>query len=222
MADIYDEMQDDLRAERARVLARRYGGLAAVLLCLVVLGVGGWQYRQWRQDQRAAATAAIYLEGLRAADMPGGDRALALQRFDMAAARGPEGYRELARLRAAALQADRGDLAAALLLWDQVARDRRADRLLRGLATLLWAQHQVDHGDPAAVTARLRTLTAPDDPWRPLARETQALLALRLGQNAAAIDILRELAGDVTAPEGVRGRANGLLQALGAAPPGTG
>ncbi len=43
---------------------------------------------------------------------------------------------------------------------------------------------------------------------------------LRQGNTDAARDTLKRLAQDVTAPDGVRGRANGLLARLGVAPGG--
>ena len=109
-------------------------------------------------------------------------RTQALDDFSTVAATGPEGYRTLARLRAAALKAAAGDLPAALALWDQVSADTAADPLLRDFANLLWVQHQVDAGDPAAVQGRLAPLIAPGNPWRPLALESQAWLLLRTGE----------------------------------------
>ena len=127
----------------------------------------------------------------------------------------PAGYRTLARLRLAALRAETNDAPAALALWDQVAADAAADPLLRDLAGLLWAQHQVDAGDPAAIEARLRPLMGPNNPWRSLAQETEALLALRLGRADQARQAFRHLSADLAAPAGVRARAEALLTRLG-------
>ena len=60
----------------------------------------------------------------------------------------PAGYRALARLRAAALKAEAGDRAAALALWDGIARDGAVEPLYRSLATLMWGLHSLDGGDP--------------------------------------------------------------------------
>ena len=125
----------------------------------------------------------------------------------------------MARLRSAALHASTGDLPGALAIWDKLSADTAADPLLRGLADLLWVQHQVDAGDPAAVEGRLQPLVAPGNPWRPLALENQALLALRTGKTDAARETLRQLAADASAPDGVRGRANGLLARLNESAP---
>jgi hypothetical protein len=218
--DIFDEIQEDLRAERMQALARRYGGLVVLVGVLIIAFAAGWQAWQWWQAKQRTAIAGRYLAAMQIADTPRAagqppDSAAATRAFTAIAAAGPDGYRTLARLRAAALDADAGHLPAALGLWNQVAGDRGADPLLRGLATLLWAQHQVDAGDPAMLKARLRTLAAPTDPWHGLAQETEALIDIRAGDTAAARALLQQVAADTTAPDGVRGRAKALLTRLG-------
>ena len=139
--------------------------------------------------------------------------------FAYVAMAGPEGYRALAQLREAALQAAAGNNEAALTLWDQIGRDTAADPLFRDLAALLWAQNQVDRGEPEAIEAHLAGLVAPGNPWRPLAQETQALLALRTGQDARARTLLKQLNADPNAPPGIRARTGALLTRLGDPPP---
>ena len=85
----------------------------------------------------------------------------------------------------------------------------------RDVAALQSVLHQIDNGDPATLEARLKPLAAPDNPWHALAEEAQVMIDLRQGHNDAARDTLKRLAQDVTAPDGVRGRANGLLARLG-------
>lgn len=221
MADIFDEVNQDLRAERAKRFALRYGWLVALAAVALVAGAGGWQAWRWRAAGQANEVASAYLGAMRDASGPAAaegqatpGRTAAMAAFDRLAATAPEGYRSLAQLRSAALHASTGDLPGALAMWDKLSADTAADPLLRGLADLLWVQHQVDAGDPAAVEGRLQPLVASGNPWRPLALENQALLALRTGRTDAARDTLRRLAADATAPDGVRGRANGLLARL--------
>ena len=52
MPDIFDEVNEDLRADRARTLLRRYGGLLAAGALLVVAGAGGWQVWQRHEAER--------------------------------------------------------------------------------------------------------------------------------------------------------------------------
>ncbi|CAH2601537.1 Tetratricopeptide repeat protein [Rhodovastum atsumiense] len=216
MPDIFDEVNEDLRAERARRLLQRYGGLLVVAVVLVVAGAGGWQAWKWYQARETDRIATIFLRGIDAAGGPPGEaRKQALVDFAEVVRDGGTGYRTLARLREAALKADTGDLAGAEDLWRQVADDSGAEKLLRDLAVLQSVLHQIDAGDPAALAARLKPLASPDNPWHALAEEVQALLDIRQGNKDAARDTLKRLAQDVTAPDGVRGRANGLLARLG-------
>jgi hypothetical protein len=218
LTDIFDEVSEDLRAERARALLVRYGGVLVALAVLVVAGAGAWQGWRWVEGRRNRAVAAQFFDGMRQADTPHGDaqaHAEAAAAFDKLAGTAGASYRTLARLREAALRADSGDQAGALGLWEAVGNDGAADRLLRDLATLLWVQHQLDGGDPAAVEAKLQPLLAPENAWHGLAQEADALLALRTGRTDAARDMFRRLAADASVPDGVRGRANAVLASLG-------
>ncbi len=214
--DIFDEVDEDLRAERARRLLRRYGGTLVLAAVAVVAGVGGYQAWQWYDARQTAGVAQSFIAATQLAD----SRSEAEQRratplFDAIAKRGGVSYRTLARLREAGLRGQAGDAAGASALWDQVSRDGAAERMLRDFASLQWATANVDAADPAAVAARLEPLTAPDNPWHAMALETQALLALRQGQHGTARNTLRRLAGDPQAPQGVRQQAANLMAQFG-------
>jgi hypothetical protein len=190
VADIFDEVEEDFRAERARKLAQRWGGVALGVALLGVAATGGWQAWRWNETRQASA----------AAEALGRDA--------------PAGYRTLARLRAAALKAETGDLPTALALWNEVAADGAADPLYRDLATLLGVTHALDSGDPAQLAARIAPLTTEGNPWRASAREAQALLALRSGEREEARRILEALVADTSAPQGVRERAQRVAAGL--------
>jgi hypothetical protein len=225
VVDIFDEVDEDLRAERAQALFKRYGWLLIALVLLVIAASGAWQGWRWWQAKRDMAAGTAFLAAMSLAQATGPEatgpttdpasRKAAIAAFDQVAATAPDGYGTLARLRAAALKADAGDLAGATALYDQIAADSTADPLLRGLASLLWAQRQLDTGDPALLEARLKALAVPDNPWHALASEDLALLDLRQGHTDAAKAKLRTLAGDVSLPQDMRGRASGLLNRLG-------
>ena len=212
MADIFDEVAEELRAERARQAWRRFGPLAAVALVLVVGGVAGWQgYAAW-QNRQAAASATAFLEAQNVA--PGATPADRAARFATLAAQSPTGYRTLARLRAAALQAEAGERNLARATLDQVTGDNDADPLYRDLANLLWVLHGLDEVDPAMLAARITPLTAEGSAWRASARELAALVDLRRGRPAEAKRALDALANDATAPQGVRERALRLARSI--------
>jgi hypothetical protein len=220
VVDIFDEVDEELRAERAQQLLKRYGGLIIAAALLIVGVAAGWQAWRWYQTRQDQAAAVEYLTAMNLVESPAGvsdaaRNSAAIAMLDKLETTAPEGYRTLARLRGAAAMAASGDLPRALALWDQVAGDSSADPLLRDLANLMWVEHQIDSGDPAVLQARLKTLAAPENAWHTLADEQLALLDMRLGKPDDAKVILRRLAQDTTAPNGVRGRANILLSRLG-------
>lgn len=214
MPDIFDEVEEDLRAERARKLAQKWGGVALGVAVVFVAAVGGWQAWRWNEAREAAAAAQTYLTLHRASERDGADLANAGNGFAALSREAPAGYRTLARLRAAALKSETGDLPGALALWNEVAGDSAADPLYRDLATLLAVTHALDSGDPAQLAARLAPLVAEGNAWRASAREAQALLAIRRGANEEARRILEALVADSAAPQGVRERAQRVAAGL--------
>ncbi len=218
--DIFDEVEQDLRAEQMRNLFKRYGGLMIAAVILLIAGTGAWEAWKWYDGRRIARTAERYVAAVKVAEgHPGPGRQAAVPMFAAIARTGAsEAYRTLARLREAGLLAEAGKLKDASALWAEVRDDGGADRLLRDVAGLQWAQHQIDTGNPAEVAASLRPLASPDNPFHGLAQEAQALLELRQGHADVARDTLKQLSQDGTVPEGVRQRAGSLLAELGPPP----
>ncbi len=222
MPDIFDEVEEDLRAERARSFARRFGGLGALGIVVVLIGTGGYV---WWSQQNSAQTEGVATRFIAAAtqadkaDRPlaGLDRDAAGQAaatFADIAAHGPEGYAVLSRLRLAAVQWQLGQKPQAEASWQAVADDSRAPTLLRDLAQVTSAQHQVDSGDPVLLKQSMEALTSADNPWRPMAEQVIALLDLRQGKTHDAGEILRRLSFDPGAPDGIRQMATSLVSAL--------
>ena len=214
LPDIFDEVEEDLRAERARQMWQRFGTPVAVLLVLVVAGVGGWQGWQWHQNRERAAAAVAFMTDHRAAEAEGADLPAIAGRFEGLAANSPAGYRTIALLRAAALKAETGEMPAALALYDRVANDGEADPIYREFATLMWVLRSMDTAEPSVLAARIAPLTRPGQPWSASARELSALVALKSGQRDEARRALEALAADVTAPRSIRDRAGRIASGI--------
>ncbi len=215
MADIFREIDEELRQENYLRLWRKYGSYvigAAVALVALAAAVVGW--REYRQSQLNSASDR-YEAALTLADEGKLDDARAL--FASLVEDGAGGYPALARLNQAALAAKSGDRDGAVAVYDALAADGDVDDALRGVATVLGAMQRLSDAksDPAAITARLEPLAKPDGPWRHSAREILALLAQRQGDTAKAKSLYRLLADDLAAPAGIRGRATEMLELLG-------
>ncbi len=227
--DIFDEVEEDLRAERARKLAQRYGGLGVGVLVLILVVTGGYVWWQQRQAEAANAVAARFIAAQKTADASAGalgnqDRAQedeASRALAALAGNSPAGYQALALLRLAALQWQMGDKGKAIDSWATLTADQSAPQLLRDLSTLTSGQHQVDSGDPAQVKQQLMTLTASDNRWRPMAEQSIALLDLRMGKPAEAAAIMQRLSTDPGVPQGIREMAADLLTTIEVPPSAT-
>ncbi|HQT63445.1 MAG: hypothetical protein B7Z75_06295 [Acidocella sp. 20-57-95] len=219
MVDIFDEVSEDLRAEQAANLLKRYGGLLIGAAILVLAGIGAQQGWQWYQAKQNDKAATAYIALANQIDAQGGSltndqRVADAKAFVNFAATAPEGYRTLAKLKAAGFYADAGQIDAAEGLWNDVAGDSSADSLLRDLANLLWAQHALGTAPNESVAARLQPLTVPENAYHDIAEETQALLYLHEGKTDLAKSLFAQISADPNAPEAVRNRANGLLAKL--------
>jgi hypothetical protein len=218
--DIFDEVSEDLRAERARALLRRYGFVLVGLMLLTLAGVGLYDYEATQTGQSRNAIADRFIDAQdqagRLADNPGKQPpAAVVATFADIAAHGPGGYRVLAALQLAALDWDSGHQSVAIAGWKKISDDSGAPQALRDLATLTSAEHQIDSGDPQALKNQLLPLVRGTTRWRPLAEQDTALLDIRLGRKPEAKAILKSLSQDPQAPQGVREMAQDLMMTMG-------
>ena len=219
VVDIFDEVEEDLRAERAERLLKKYAWLLVAAIVAIIGAAAGWQLWNRYQNQRDSAAAARYIAVQTALEQPAQAASPAqFATLDQLAATAPNGYKTLARLREASLKADAGDLPAAIALWNTVAADSNTDGLLRDLASLLAASRELDHADPAQLEARLKPLAEPGNPWSALAQEQLAMLDLKQGRVDEARKKLQVLSFGIDSPSGLRARASALLTSLGTAP----
>ena len=220
LPDIFDEVEEDLRAERARAFGRRFAGTGIALFVLILAGTGGYVYLKQSREAAVNAVANRFITAAGDADRATkgtADAALAgpaAATLADIAATGPAGYRVLARLRLGALQWQTGKQAEAIATWQAIADDPAAPRLMADLATLTSAQHQLDTADPAPLKNRLQALTSIGNPWRPMAEQLLALLDIRTGNTHEAASIMQRLTTDPMAPEDMRQMAADLLTTL--------
>lgn len=211
MADIFREVDEDLRRDRAAKLWRRFGPViiaAAVATVAATAGYVAWQ--RWQTARNQEQTAELG-RALSQALPPGATEpaANAVELLAGAAARTDGAHALLARFYEAGIRIRQGDRDGAIAIYDQLA-GAQGDPLFRDLAQLLAVQHQVDSGDPQQLLTRLTPLLAADNPWNWSARELAGLLAARAGDTARAHGLFRQLADDLQTPAGIRSRATEL------------
>ena len=206
MADIFDEINEDLKKDRAQVLWARYGKFVIAAVAAVILAVGSTQaFRAWK-SQQAETSANAFHAALNADDV-------ALAR-EGALGSLSDGYAMLARFQIAAEKAEAGDKSAAEADYIALSQDKSVQPLYQQAAVLMAVMNAPDGTDATALQARLDPLTATTGPWQGLAMEVSAALDLRSGNSAAALAKANAiLALPEISPE-LRQRTNQLLTVL--------
>ena len=208
MADIFREVDEEVRRERLQQLWERHSNLIVAAALLIVLAVAGWRGYEWWEGKKAAESGAQFEAAIQLAES--GKQAEAQAAFAKIAQDGSSGYRILARFREAAELA-KTDPAGAAKLYDSLAADSSLDRALRDLAAVRAGLIMVDTAPLADMTAKLEPLTSADRPFRHTARELLALSAWRNGDSAAAKRWLDLIATDAETPAGTRARMEVLM-----------
>ena len=206
MADIFDEIDEDLKRDHMQLLWARYGKIViAAVLAIVLLVAVRQGYTAW-QTSRAEASASAYQQALQSNDVVG---ALEGQLGQLSA-----GYKMLAQFQIAAEHAASGDFVAAEAGYLRLASDGSVDPLYQQAATLLSVMVAPRDVDVSALEARLSNLETSAGPWQAMALETGAGLALRNGNKDTAVSKYKRLIemGDV--PVGLRQRAQRMIVIL--------
>lgn len=203
MADIFDEVEEDLRKARFEQLVKKYWPYLLSAAVLVVVVIGGWRFYEHRQAQASAAAGARFEAALRLSRTDGAE---AEKQFQALATDAPSGYRILSRFRQATELAAR-DREAAVRAYDALAADAAIGALLQDVARIRAAYLLVDSAPSAEVSRRVESLAVPGNAFRHSARELLVLAALKAGDRPAAERWLKAISDDTETPQGVRGRA---------------
>jgi hypothetical protein len=212
VADIFQEVDEEVRRERLEQLWKRYGNYVIAAAFVVLAGVGGWRgYVYWEQRRAAEAGAAFEAASVLADE---GKHAEAQAAFAKLATDGTTGYRVLARFREAG-QLALSDPKAAIGAYDALAADASLGRPLQDLAALRAALLLVDSAPYEELRARLEPLTTADRPFRHSARELLALGAWRAGDSAEARRWIDTVVSDPETPPSIRNRVDVLMALTG-------
>jgi hypothetical protein len=210
VSEIFDEVQEEVRREQLRRLWARYSTLIVAVAFLIVAGVGGWRGYVYWEGKKAQEAGAQFEAAVALADENKSAEAEAA--FLKIAREAPQGYRILAKFRAAAELATRA-AAAAVTLYDEIAADGNVGAAERDLAALRAGALLVDTASYADIKARLEPLTGQGRTFRHSARELLAVSAWRNKDMTAARQWIDTIHTDGSSPSTLRSRME-ALQAL--------
>lgn len=178
MADIFEEVDEEVRRDRYLDEWRKYGPWVISGAAAIVLGTAGWQFWDYMHAQSLDRASDSFIEAQ--TDFEADRLPDAATGFELLMEEGTPGYQLLATLQRAAVALEAGANETAAEYFDQAA-EQSGDPVIRDLATLkaVWARWATLSATDIGI--RLRPLTNDDRPYRYLALESIAAAALRDG-----------------------------------------
>lgn len=213
MADIFQEVDEDLRRDKALAFWKKYQNHIigfAIIAVAATAGVSGWRYYK---QQKIEANGAAYLQAMQTLDR---DPKAAAAQFE-ALAKDGGGFAVLARFQQANQILKDGDKAKAAEQFTAIAKDGSVDKALKDLAGILGGLAWLDAGKPDEATKLVEPLVGEGQPYRFSALEIQGQAAFAAGDRKKAKEIytqLKQIGTLPTAPQGIAARAEIMLQRL--------
>lgn len=207
------EVDENLRRDQLRGMARRYGGWGIAAVVLLLAAIGGWLYWQDKQQRDAAASSEVLAKIY--SDIGTGDVAIVPQRLDALANDGDGAVRASALFTRAALAIEQNDRKLATAKYHEIAADEDLPAPYRDLALIRATSLEFDAIKPEQVIARLEPLTKPGNPWFGSAGELTAMAMIKQGKKTEAGRLFAAIAADRQAPDSIRARAVQIAGTLG-------
>ncbi len=211
MSDIFDETEENLRADKWVAIIKTALPIVFIALggaLIIALGVWGWQ--SW-QTSIATKSSETYQEALDTAgkgDIPG-----AKTKLQDVAKSGNAAYKSLALMTLGGLAANDNNSAEAIKDFEQAARTAPT-QALKDMAVLKSAMLQIDTAKFDDIKALLTPLTGDKRPFAPMAKEALAIAKLQAGDVKGARSDLQVLTLTLGTPDGVKERAGLVIQAI--------
>ncbi len=218
MADIFREVDEEVRRDKALEFWTRYQNYIIALALVIVAATAGWRAWDTWKTRQAQEAGAKFESAMQLARESKSEEAQAA--FEALAKQSQNGYATLARIRVADELSTR-DRDAAVKAYDLLAGDATLGPLFQDVVRLRAALIRVDDAEPDEIRRRLEPLAAAGAPFRHTAREMLALAAFKTNDLENAGKWLDMLVVDQQTPLSLRQRAEAFLGLVSAGKPAT-
>jgi len=206
MADIFDEINEELKQDRMTALWQRYGKYVIAFVIAVVAGVSLTQGYSYYTQKRDARSADMFFNAILSDDVS--------VTLEAAKEELSDGYVLLAEFRLAAALAENDQAAEAEQHYLSIAARDDIQQIYRDIALLLSVMQAPESTQLSDLQTRLDPLISSVSPLKGLALEHAAALDVRRGNKAAAIKKLNDLVALTDIPASLRQRASQILTVL--------
>ncbi len=210
----FREVNEELRSDQLRFVWKRYGKILIGAAAIIVLGTAGYRAYDYWDEHNASQSGDRFIAALQLASENKNDEALAA--LSAIEKHGTGSYPVLAKLRAASVQANKGDVPGAVAALTDISNDGKAPQAIRDLAKLRAAWLLIDTGSYDQVAALAEGLTAQGQMLSNSAREAMGLAAYKAGNMPQAKQWFKQIADDAAAPRNVANRAQIMLDNIAA------
>jgi len=211
VVDVFDQVEEELRSDRYKRLARTWlpvaGGVLLVAL-IAALAWWGWQKMETSKADKASIAYQRGLDSLGSNNLVGADAA-----FTQAVNEGNAAYKALALHHRAGIAVQQNRILAAVELFDEAAGASR-DPLIRDAAAYKAALLLMDTATLEDIQTRLEPLTEEGRPFRAFARDAMAMAQLQHGKTAEARQTLVVLKNSLDTPREISQRAELAISAI--------
>jgi hypothetical protein len=212
VADIFNEVDEELRADQARLFWKKYGNLVIGGALVAVLAAAAWWGWQLYTSRHHEQESVAFVEAVQALQKDAKDTG----KLDVIAAQNG-GYGALARLQLAASAATQDPAKAADLL-SVLSQDTKLDGAMRGMAAIQAGQLKLEAGKPQDAIQVVQPFTVAGNAYRLTALEVTGIAQVATGDKAKAKEIFTQLQQLATSPTdgdpSVAARAQEMLDRL--------
>lgn len=209
MTDVFEEVEEEIRSERLKRLARNWLPILGGILLVALIAALSWWGWQSFETSRAHAGSIAYQRGLEA--LQSGDSAGAETAFGEAADKGNGAYKALALQQRAGIAAAANRIPDAITLLDDAAKATR-EPILHDTAVYKSALLMMDNGATLEdIEAKLTPLTKEGRPMLPFAQEALGMARLQFNKPAEAREVFVLLTLGQDVPDSVRQRAQAAI-----------
>lgn len=204
MSDIFREVEEDVRRERAEKVWKRYGAYIIAAGVLVFVGIGGWQLWQRHERQEREKISDQFLAAQRITN----PRDAANAFVDLA--RTGKGYGAVARLAQANAMVASGQGQQAIELYKEIAASDSGT--IGSVARLRAAWASADTSTRNQLAELLKPFDQAENPWRPNTQEVLAYADYRALDMKSAQTKYAAIAADPGSPDSLKARARAMAE----------
>lgn len=207
------EVDENLRRDRARDFAKKYGGWLIAGVIVFLVASGGFIYWQSYSEQHAEGQVEQIAQIFK--DIGSGDTTSTAKRLDDLSGSASKGVRATAQFTRSDVAIQQNDTKLAIAKYADIVADGSLPQPYRDVALVRQTALEFDSLTPDQVIDRLKPLTKPGNPWFGSAGEMTAMALIKAGKKDEAAQLFTAIAKDKSVPESIRDRAVQVAGTLG-------